>query len=118
MVATIERALPYPSPADAERLRQFEAVCLGDMATLAGVARGARWQGFGEVGVVLRASSTAAPAPTIAIRPIHISGEAARAGGFSTGERSGGVVMFMPKAACAALLLGRGGRGYRSIARI
>src|SRR5215212_9588553 len=38
MVATIDRALPYPSPEDAERLRQFEAVCLGDMALLAGVA--------------------------------------------------------------------------------
>ena len=38
MVATIDRALPYPSTEDAERLRQFEAVCLRDMALLAGVS--------------------------------------------------------------------------------
>ncbi|MDP8921816.1 MAG: 1-acyl-sn-glycerol-3-phosphate acyltransferase, partial [Chloroflexota bacterium] len=38
MVATIGRALPSPCPDDAERLRQFEGVCLRDMAALAGVA--------------------------------------------------------------------------------
>ena len=38
MVATIDRAIPYPSSHDAERLGQFEAVCLRDMAALAGVA--------------------------------------------------------------------------------
>src|SRR3712207_4218610 len=42
MVATHDRAIPYSASADAERLAQFEAVCLRDMAMLAGVAEHGR----------------------------------------------------------------------------
>ena len=38
MVATVDCAIPCPSSEDAERLARFEAVCLRDMALLAGVA--------------------------------------------------------------------------------